>query len=919
MADLERTVAIIFEGVDGMGAGVDSATKKIDALGKNIENIAAPLASGTKALLAFEAAALTVAFAMGTRAYDAAVAFEAAQADLAKTLGDNEGSVDQFTREITNLSNIYGESSTDLLASMANYKQAGFTAEESLGLVKSGLDLVIAGDLEAAQASEVLVASLKGFQVPASEAGNLLEVLNASSNKYATNVEELSQGMARLSPISSTLGLSFEESAELLIPIIEVFRSGSEAANALRTGLLRLGDDSAPVVSALESIGVAQRDANGDLRNSQDILQDVAEATLNMTDADKLFIAQQLFGIEQSAKMVTVLDAVANSSIDVSAAMKETASVTEEVEIRLNSAQKAGERASESFENLSRTLGLQFLDEMKGINTAIAEIFIQFEQAAAGGALDEFFDAVNPMFDEIRRLAEEVAQALPDALEGADYSGFSDGLLAIFGNLEDVTITAEDLIAVIEGTGSAFQSLSEFTAGTIEVFKGIAAALSPVIEAFLSLDSDTQKFIGTIGGISLVVSPAVGVIGGLTKAIAALAGANGIIGIALPNIKTLGAALGKNTGLAAVAFLAGETIWEMHQRLKAFNEEPIQLAEKLRKDLEDVENIEGDEFSLFNVENIAASYESLRQYFGWGDEAAEDFKIVNDEAILAAIAVADLGDGAGQAGTSLQGMGDAADDSADKVKVIKQAAIDAALQIADLGTGEKDIQKLDTAAVDAALAVASIGENGKSINVLSADINDTSKFVVGLDGELIDVNKSITTLGTVSEETSKKVKDSAGELTEFEKVAMELASNEKIKAMEFTAEINIAALEADARKVEAILTATSDTIASMGESVSDLFGIMASEDLSFRQRWDMEDAIDQQLEIQQQAAEDQTKLINAQIDAMRAKTEALRNGDGLVTITSDGLEPALEMIMWQVIEKVQLRANAEGAEFLLGI
>ncbi len=52
---------------------------------------------------------------------------------------------------------------------------------------------------------------------------------------------------------------------------------------------------------------------------------------------------------------------------------------------------------------------------------------------------------------------------------------------------------------------------------------------------------------------------------------------------------------------------------------------------------------------------------------------------------------------------------------------------------------------------------------------------------------------------------------------------------------------------------------------------------------------------------------------------MEAKTKALQNGDGLIKIDSDGLEPALEMIMWQILEKVQLRANAEGAEFLLGI
>jgi len=918
VADLEKTVAIIFEGVDQMGSGIDSATKRIDQFADKAEQVAAPLATVTKGLLAAEAAALTVAVAFGSRAYDAAVKFQAAQADLAKTLSDSDGSVDQFTQQITSLSNAYGESSTDLLQTLANYKQAGFSIEESLQLVKNGLDLVIAGDIEAAQASEILVSTLKGFKAPASDAGQLLEVLNASSNSYAVSVDELSQGMARLSPIAAAMGLDFEQTAELLIPVIEVFRSGPEAANALRTGLLRLGDDSAPVVEALESIGVAQRDSNGVLRDSSAILVDVANATSGLADSEKLFVAQQLFGIEQSTKMVTVLDSLESANIDVSAAMEKSASVSEEVAIRLGTAEKAGDRARESFENLARTLGTNFLDEMAGINSAIAEVFIQFEQAASDGALDGFFEAITPTLDEIRRLAGEVASALPEALEGADYSGFSDGMQALFGDLEVVSVEADDLQGVIEALGGTFKSLSEFTAGTIEVFKGLAGALGPVIDAFLSLDSDTQKMVGTIGGISLVVGPAAGVLGGLTTAVSALAGKSGIIALGLPRIRDLTAALGKNSGLAAVAFIAGEAIYGMYQRLEEFNQAPINLSDKLKKDLEEVENIQGDEFSLFNVENLAASYESLQQYFGWGDEAAEDFAVINDEALKAAIAVSNLGGDAQTAGGSISGMGDAAGEAAEKTDTIGQAAIDSAIAVGDLGDPEP-LKQLSITAVDAALAVAKIGEAGESINVLSADINDTSKSVRGLDGNLIDVNKSISTMGEVTKDAGDEAEKGLSKFDELGLALEELASNERIKKMEFTASINTAALRADASKVDSILSATSQTISNLGESTSSMFGTLSSDGLSSIQEWDLEDAIEQQVDIQREAADQQKELIDEQIKSIRAKTQALQNGDGLIKIDSTGLEPALEKIMWEIIEKVQLRANAEGSEFLLGI
>jgi hypothetical protein len=67
-------------------------------------------------------------------------------------------------------------------------------------------------------------------------------------------------------------------------------------------------------------------------------------------------------------------------------------------------------------------------------------------------------------------------------------------------------------------------------------------------------------------------------------------------------------------------------------------------------------------------------------------------------------------------------------------------------------------------------------------------------------------------------------------------------------------------------------------------------------------------------------------LINAQVghlDAMTAylkiRNEKMRNGDALIKIDSAGLEPALEMVMWHILEKVQIRANEEASEFLIGL
>jgi TP901 family phage tail tape measure protein len=934
MADLEKTVAIIFEGVDQMGAGVTSATGKIDDFTGKLEQVAAPLATVTKSILALEVAAAAVAVAFGQKAIAEATKFEAALADLQKTLGEGDGSADSYAAELIELSNAYGVSSDQLVQSMANYKQAGFTADESLGLVKNGLDLVIAGDVEAARASEILVQALKGFKVPASEANQLLEVLNASSNTYATDVEQLAQGMGMLSPIASLLGLSFEETAELLIPVIEVFRSGPEAANALRTGLLQLGADTAPVTDTLERLGIAQRDSNGVLRSSTEILKDVATATQDMEAAEKLFVAQQLFGIEQASKMVEVLGSLERGNIDVAAAMQTSSSVAEEVAIKLATAERTAERTAVAFDNMAATIGGKFLTEMTGINNAIGEIFRQMDGAVAAGALDPLLEELNGHLKQIERLALEVANALPEALENADYSGFSDGLDALFSDLENVEITAEDLQAVIEGLGDGFRALSQFTSGTIEVFKGTAEAMRPVIEAFTDLDDETQQWLGIIGGAALVVGPSVAVIGSLTTAVGALAGTGGVLAQAIARSESLMKLLGRGSGLAFVAFELGEAFANAQDRLRTFNEQPVTIAEKINRDLENIEGIQGDEFSIFNVENIAAGYETIKQYFGWGDEAAADFTMLSDAAVSAAVQVA-------TAAGSIGG------ESAEEVKRISDAAIEAALGVASAGEQLRNgLSAIDNPLVDQILdlpgtlseAAAALSGGESSIVATSeqirnalirvqeafntGDINEqqyrdlTAALLELKDGSLSAAQGQEALTGEVlsSEDAILKARQAVLDQT---LALQQLASDERIKNMEFAVDFQIAKMETDAKKVEAILNATSETISSTADAAASMFGILG--DLSFGDRFAARDAIEQQLEIQQQAADQQARLIDAQIKSLNAKTQALQNGDGLIKISSDGLEPALEMIMWEVLEKVQMRANAEGAEFLLGL
>uniref|UniRef100_UPI00301BD240 hypothetical protein n=1 Tax=Staphylococcus aureus TaxID=1280 RepID=UPI00301BD240 len=118
MADLEKTVAIIFEGVDQMGAGVTSATNQLNSLSGSVQQAAQPLADLTVGVLKFETALL----AAGAAVTGVAV----------KVAGD----FDAGFREITTLVDMPAEALEQFRGDILDYAS---TSTQAIGTVNSGL------------------------------------------------------------------------------------------------------------------------------------------------------------------------------------------------------------------------------------------------------------------------------------------------------------------------------------------------------------------------------------------------------------------------------------------------------------------------------------------------------------------------------------------------------------------------------------------------------------------------------------------------------------------------------------------------------------------------------------------------------------------------------------------------------------
>lgn len=911
MADLQRTIEIIFGGKDNLSPTTKSILKDLGGFSSAVEGFTAPIAAVTDSILKFDAAIVALGTAAAAFAINEAVKFQAAQLDLKKVLDDSDPSIDTYTASVDDLSVTYGESATNILAGIANFKQAGFTAEESAKLQAAALDLVIAGDLAASEASDLLISTLIGFKLPASEATAVIDSLNEVSNKYATDVEQLAIGLAKLSPVAEAMGFSFQETEGLLTPVIEVFRSGSEASDALKTGLLKLIDDAKPVGEALASIGVNQKDANGELRSGKDILFDVAAAFKGLDEKQKLFITAQLVGIEQSARMVTVFDNLSGVTEVTTTAMHSAGSAAKEVAIRLESAEVQGKRMVVAFENLARAAGNELLANFGGIAGGVTDLEVAFKEVVESGGLAPLFEALKPKLAEFEAVLRTVAANLPEAFSRIDFSD----LLDAFGNLGDQLIeifegvfgemdlsTPQGLARALQSVTDAFTALINITSGILSVFQPLFAAFGDLVARASSSGEETQIMAGKFLGAAELVAKLGLELGALTVVLAESRADIHALGEVVFGV----GGLIKN-GFEVVADVVLGTLAELGKAIYDF----INLITagafsdtfgKLSADM--------DAIIRRSVENLAVNSLDAEKSLGLiGDGLAGLFSGDKKQAI----------DGATK---GLQTIGTSATEASQATDSFEPI---------DLGNVDFVAEAMKRLGIATQSEAQALGEVDQILNAnLDTRRREADALITaeerarGYHVEISDMGEAVIHTGQKIEANSEKLDKNAAKFQKAEQDAREfrlqmeeIASEERIHLFEASFKFNTAALEEETKQVEAAFESIDNTVTSTGELISDLFlGLSKVDEFDktkiFEQIKEENRRRDEALKLQKELVEKQTKLLQARIDRLNA-------GDFLLKVEASGIEPAIEMIFDEILKKAQVKAAEEGLELLLGV
>jgi hypothetical protein len=151
--------------------------------------------------------------------------------------------------------------------------------------------------------------------------------------------------------------------------------------------------------------------------------------------------------------------------------------------------------------------------------------------------------------------------------------------------------------------------------------------------------------------------------------------------------------------------------------------------------------------------------------------------------------------------------------------------------------------------------------------------------------------------------------------TEIARIAGEFETVQSLA--EWNAKLNIAEVEANAAVVSAMFDSISTSMAVTGDVLTEMFGKFGS--VSISEQLALERYLDRELRVQEKLVDAQTELIASQALLTEEKIKAVQRGDSLITIDGTNLEPELNAFMIKILQNIQIQAQTEGEEFLLGI
>lgn len=343
--------------------------------------------------------------------------FEAAMSQVQAVSGATGGELEKLTEKAKQMGATTKFTAAESAEAFNYMAMAGWKTEDMLDGIEGILSLAAASGEDLGTTSDIVTDALTAFGLKAGDAGHFADVLAAASSNANTNVSMLGESFKYCAPIAGALGYSVEDTAVALGLMANSGIKASMAGTAMRTMMTNLRG---VVEFSGDSFGkwvVETQNADGSMRDLNEIITDCREAFAVMTEAEKSANAEAIAGKVGMSGFLAVMNATEADVKKLSGAIKDCDGASARMaDTMLDNLQGSITLLQSALDGVKISFGERLAPYVGGLAD-----WLTGQMPAMQSALDEMMDWVDVKVEQFKSKIGEMTAS--DDWQNADFLG----------------------------------------------------------------------------------------------------------------------------------------------------------------------------------------------------------------------------------------------------------------------------------------------------------------------------------------------------------------------------------------------------------------------------------------------------------------------------------------------------------------
>ena len=373
---------------------------------------------------------------------------------------------------------------------------AGWKTEDMLSGISGIMNLAAASGEDLALVSDIVTDALTAFGLSASDSARFADVLAAASSNANTNVAMMGETFKYVAPVAGSLGYSAEDTAVAIGLMGNAGIKASQAGTSLRQILLGLQGGVELATKSTDSWVIEVENADGSMRNLNDVVVDLREAFADMTDAQKASNAEAIAGKVGMSGLLAIVNAsegdfnklteAINNSNGVAKNMAET--MQDNLNGKLTQLKSALEGVAISFGEVLIPMLMKVIESI----TNVVQKFANLDEGtrkliltigAIAASIGPLLLVIGKLFTTGSKIAswgKGVAAAMKGVMAGT--KGIGAVMTAVFGPGGIILLVIAGIAALVAGFMYLWNTNEDFKNFFINTWNAIVEFMTPILE-----------------------------------------------------------------------------------------------------------------------------------------------------------------------------------------------------------------------------------------------------------------------------------------------------------------------------------------------------------------------------------------------------------------------------------------------------